>query len=155
LRHLINYLMMFREGDNSMRCMLLTAAFAAMTAGACAKKADSIAAAYVSPYQYENFTCPQLAEEAQRVSSRAAIAAGAQDQKATNDAVATTVAVVVFWPAAFLIRGNDQQTAELARLRGELEALEQVSIRKRCGILFQRPKPQPQEQHQAANTTTG
>jgi len=62
-----------------------------------------------------------------------------QDEKATKDAVATTVGVIVFWPALFLIGGNDQQTAELARLRGELEAIEQVSVRKRCAIQFQRP----------------
>jgi len=99
----------------------------------CAKNSNQIAAAYVSPYQYENFTCPQISEEAQRVSARAAQVAGVQDEKATKDAVATTVGVIVFWPALFLIGANDQQTAELSRLRGELEALEQVSVRKRCG----------------------
>jgi hypothetical protein len=110
---------------------------------ACAKSADRIAASYVSPYQYEQFSCPQLAEEAQRLSHRASVVAGAQDEKATRDAVVTTVGVVVFWPALFFIGGNDQQTAELARLRGEMEAIEQVAIRKRCGIQFQRPAPPP------------
>jgi hypothetical protein len=47
--------------------------------------------------------------------------------------------VIVFWPALFMVGGNDQQTAELGRLRGELEAIEQVAIRKKCGIQFQRP----------------
>jgi hypothetical protein len=41
------------------------------------------------------------------VSARAAEASGAQDQKATNDAVATTVGVIVFWPALFMVKGND------------------------------------------------
>jgi len=49
----------------------------------------------------------------------------------------TTVGIVVFWPALFFLGGNDQQTAELARLRGEMEAIEQVSVRKRCNIQFQ------------------
>jgi hypothetical protein len=111
---------------------------------ACAKGSSEIAASYVSPYQYEPYTCPQLAEEAQRVSRRASEVAGVQDQKATNDAVATTVGVIVFWPALFLMKGNDQQTAELARLRGEMEAIEQVSIRKKCAIQFQRPAPPAQ-----------
>jgi len=108
----------------------------------CAKRADQIAASYVSPYQYENFTCAQLAEEAQRVGTRASMVAGVQDEKATKDAVATTVGIIVFWPALFFIGGNDQQTAELARLRGEMEAIEQVSVRKRCNIQFQRAQPQ-------------
>jgi hypothetical protein len=122
---------------------------AGLTVSACAKRADTIAAAYVSPYQFESFTCPQLAEEAQRLSHRASQVAGAQDEKATRDTVATTVGVVVFWPALFFIGGNDQQTAELARMRGELEAIEQVSIRKRCAIQFQRPG-EPQQQQAAA-----
>jgi hypothetical protein len=45
----------------------------------------------------------------------------------------------VFWPALFLIGGDKQGAAELARLKGEMDAIEQASIRKRCGIQFQRP----------------
>jgi hypothetical protein len=31
------------------------------------------------------------------------VVSGAQDQKRSNDALATAAAVVVFWPAAFLL----------------------------------------------------
>jgi hypothetical protein len=120
---------------------IVAVACLAALAAACAKSSDQIAASYVSPMQYENLRCPQIAEEAQRVSSRAAILSGQQDSKATRDAVVTTVGVIVFWPVLFAIGGNDQQTAELARLRGELEALEQASIRKSCGLQFQLPQP--------------
>jgi hypothetical protein len=119
-----------------MRSNLVLVVALAATVGACAKNSEKIAATYVSPYQYESFTCAQLSDEAARISSRAAIAAGNQDQKATNDAIATGVALVVFWPAVFLVGGDDAQTAELGRLRGEMEAIEQVSIRKRCNIQF-------------------
>jgi hypothetical protein len=50
--------------------------------------------------------------------------------------VATTAAVIIFWPAAFFIGGDKQNAAELARLKGEMEAIEQASIRKNCGIQF-------------------
>lgn len=100
-----------------------------------------MAATYVSPLNYESYTCPQLADEAQRLSSRAAQAAGVQHQKATNDKIAMGVGLVVFWPAALLTKGNDESTAELARLKGEMDAIEEVSIKKRCGITFQHPKP--------------
>jgi hypothetical protein len=87
-----------------------------------------------------------LAEEAQRVSSRAAQAAGVQDEKATNDKWAMGVGLIVFWPALLFTKGNDETTAELARLRGQMDAIEQASIRKRCGITFQRgPAPQGPE----------
>ena len=42
----------------------------------------------------------------------------------------------VFWPALFFVKGDDAKTAELARLKGETEAIEQASIRKNCGIQF-------------------
>jgi len=106
--------------------------------GGCASSSDKITATYVSPLQYENYNCRQLAEEAQRVSRRAAEASGAQDSQATKDAVATTVAVVIFWPAAFMVGGDRNTAAELGRLKGELETIEQVSIRKNCRIQFQK-----------------
>lgn len=93
---------------------------------------------YVSPLSYQNYSCQQLAEEATRVSSRAQQLAGAQDSKRTSDGVAITVAVIVFWPALFAVKGDDNTTAELARLKGELETIEKVSIQKKCAITFQR-----------------
>lgn len=127
-----------------MRTIVLVTAITAVAVGACAKRADQITAAYVSPLQYENLNCVQLGEEAQRVSSRAQIVAGTQDEKATRDSVAMGVGLIIFWPALFFVGGNDQQTAELARLRGEMEAIEVATNRKQCGIRFQRgPQPTP------------
>jgi len=111
---------------------------AALTIGGCASKSSEITSAYVSPVAYSSYTCQQLGEEAARLSSRAAQLAGVQDQKATNDAVATGVAVVLFWPAAFMIKGDSATGAELARLKGERDAVEEASIQKKCGIQFQR-----------------
>lgn len=98
----------------------------------CASNADKIGASYISPLQYQNYSCVQLGDEAQRVSGRVAQLSGVQDQKASSDALATGVAIVLFWPAAFMIGGNDQNTAELARLKGEFEAVERASIEKNC-----------------------
>ena len=126
-----------------MRNILMVAACGLVVAG-CAKDADQVGATYVSPVLYENYTCPQLGEEAQRVSSRAAQASGVQDSKATNDKVAMGVGLIVFWPALLFTKGNDENTAELARLKGQMDAIEQASIKKRCGITFQHaPPPQP------------
>ena len=110
---------------------------AALMLGGCASRPDDISAAYVSPLPYQQLSCEQLAAEAQRVSASAAIAAGAQNQQASNDAVATTIAVVVFWPALFLIKGDNAKAAEVARLKGEMQAIEQASIAQNCGIRFQ------------------
>lgn len=104
----------------------------------CAQQADKITAQYVSPLAYRSYSCPQIAEEAARVSGRAAEITGVQNKQATNDAVATGVALVLFWPAAFFIKGDKQTAAELARLKGEMETLEKISIQKNCGIEFRR-----------------
>ena len=85
---------------------------------------------------YQSYNCSQIEQEARRVSARTAQIAGVQDKKASNDAVATGVALVLFWPAAFFIGGNKENASELGRLKGELEALERASIEKKCNITF-------------------
>lgn len=110
----------------------------AISLAACASSADNIEAAYVSPINYQTYTCTQLQQEAERVSQRAIAVSGQQDRRATGDAVATGVALVVFWPALFFIRGDSAQASEVARLKGEMEAIEKVSIQKNCGIDFRR-----------------
>lgn len=106
------------------------------TLAGCATPADNIAAAYVSPIGYQGLSCSQLANEAQAISSRAAAAVGAQNKKATGDAVAMTVGLVVFWPALLFTQGDGAQAAEVARLKGEMQAIEDASRRKGCGITF-------------------
>lgn len=101
---------------------------------ACADKSDQIAASYVSPTLYQGMTCKQLATEAQSVVNRAQEASNAQDKKASNDAVATGVGMVLFWPALFFIKGDGAQAAEVARLKGEITAIQQASNAKSCNI---------------------
>lgn len=106
------------------------------TLAACASPSAEVTATYVSPEAYSGFTCTALGQEAQRVSARAAAAAGEQDRQAEADAVATGVALVLFWPAVFFLNGDDANAAELARLRGEMEAIEQANIQRGCGLRF-------------------
>jgi hypothetical protein len=99
--------------------------------------------AYVSPVLYQSLSCEQLSLEAQRVSAAAVAATGKQSRQATTDKVVVGVGVVAFWPALFFLSGDDEKTAELARLKGEMNAIEQTSIAKNCGIQFQRaPVPE-------------
>jgi hypothetical protein len=110
----------------------------------CASSSADIAPAYVSPVAYQSYTCQQLALEAQAVSARAATLSGAQDSQRTKDQVATAAAVVIFWPAAFLVGGDKQSAAELAQMKGQMVAIEQASIAKKCNIQFQgKPEGKP------------
>ncbi len=103
----------------------------------CASSSADITPTYVSPVMYQSYTCQQLALEAQGVSARAAALSGAQDKQRTNDTIATTAAVVIFWPAAFLVGGDKQTAAELGQMKGQMVAIEQASIAKKCNIQFQ------------------
>lgn len=118
-----------------MRAIVIVATLA-VALNACARNASKIDAAYVSPLQYNSLTCEQIAEESARVASRAAQVTGQQNKQATNDAVAMGVGLVVFWPALFFIGGKNDKSGEVARLKGEMDALEQASIQKGCGIQF-------------------
>ena len=102
----------------------------------CASSSNDVRPQYVSHLQYQNLSCQQIGAEAQRVSRRVAEVSGVQDEKATSDAVVTGVALVIFWPAAFFVKGDGPTAAELGRLKGEFEALEKVAIEKRCGLEF-------------------
>lgn len=119
-----------------MKKTTLSALCLSMLATACADSSADVQPTYVSPLNYQSFSCKQIEQEARRVAARSAQVAGVQDKNAGNDAVATGVALVLFWPAAFFVGGNKENAAELGRLKGELDALEQASIQKNCGIVF-------------------
>jgi len=104
----------------------------------CAKSSGEIAPSYVSPMQYQSYSCDQLQMEAMSLSRRASQLAGVQDDKADQDAIATTAAIIIFWPAAFFVGGDGQTASELARVKGEFEAVESASIRKNCAIKFRK-----------------
>ena len=104
----------------------------------CAKRPEDIGPTYVSPLQYDQYSCDQLSAEAARLSARAAEISGVQQKKATGDAVAVGVSLILFWPALFFIKGNGATEAEVGRLKGEMEAVERAAVQKSCGIQFQR-----------------
>lgn len=95
----------------------------------------------MSPVACQSYTCQQLALEAQAISTRAATLSGTQDNQRSKDQLATAAAIVVFWPAAFFVGGDKQTAAELANMKGQMVAVEQASIAKKCNIQFQ-GKPQ-------------
>lgn len=132
----------------------MLAAVAAAAVAGCAKSSSDITGTYASPLLYQNLSCEQLGAEAVRVSQRVAQVSGVQDQKATSDAVTTGVAIVLFWPAAFMLNGNDQNAAELARLKGEYDAIQQANIQKSCGLQFQ-TQPVAAQQAAAQPKSTG
>lgn len=106
--------------------LILLAACALLAAG-CATKPENIAPSYVSEMQYLSYTCEQLAEEQARLVAALATASDAQRQARSND---TAGVILLGLPVSSLSGAN--QASNIARLKGELEALQKAAIRKGC-----------------------
>ena len=98
---------------------------------ACAPDPSTVEATYVSPVAYRGLTCSQLSAEAARLSARLAEVTGKQEVAAVSDAVDAVVSAFIFWPALLWI-GSEDQSPELARLRGEAEALQSAATARGC-----------------------
>lgn len=105
-----------------------------MLLSGCSTASKNIAAEYVSPLQYSSYDCEQIFAETDRVKSRAVKLGARLDEAASNDAAITGVGMILFWPALFALGGTKQQEAEFARLSGELDALQQSAVSKKCGL---------------------
>lgn len=115
-----------------MKKLTITIALVASTAlSACATTPQNVAASYVSPSQFSNLNCNQLNSEARRINAALVAATGRQQQAASNDAAMTAVSLLIFWPAAFFIKGDDN-AGELSRLKGEAEAINAAAQSRGC-----------------------
>ncbi len=108
---------------------------AAVLAG-CADNSREITSSYVSPIKYGSYSCVQLEQEYARVLTRSAEINQKQDAIASNDAAAMSVGMILFWPALFFIDSDDHKE-EVARLKGEIDAVENSSVQKNCRGLSQ------------------
>ncbi len=110
-----------------------------MLLAGCASRPEEIEASYVSKYQYKDYSCQQLIDEAKALSEHATAAYGKQNETRSNDEVKTTVGIVLFAPTLYFVKGDRLAADEVARLKGQMEAIEQESQsrnRKGCKITF-------------------
>ena len=108
--------------------------------GACASNPDDIDAAYVSPIKYQNFDCDQLGVEMDYVGQRTTKLYQRLKDEREADNWQMGVGLVLFWPALFWLEGSDgPEAAEYAQLKGEFEALRDMSVSKKCGIEARSP----------------
>lgn len=110
-----------------MRNLKFAAAALVFLVGACAKSPDSIQASYVSEVTYQSWSCSQLGEESQRLSSALATASTQQERARGNDVVGV---ILIGLPVSSL--SGDNIAPEIARLKGEQEAVRRAMITKNC-----------------------
>ncbi|MDE2361532.1 MAG: hypothetical protein KGM42_02550 [Hyphomicrobiales bacterium] len=113
-----------------MRLRILLLAVLSLSIAGCGKKTQEVSATYVPASQYDGYLCSQLRNEAARVSRRAAEVFGDRNMKASAGAV-------IYWPKALLTKTSGGDEAEVARLKGQMTAIQQASDARMCGIEFQ------------------
>jgi hypothetical protein len=123
-----------------MKIKLATTALGAtfLLAG-CATKPNEISPSYTSKFEYKDYNCEQMVEEAERISNRSNEAYGLQEKQRTHDQINTTVGVLLFPVSLLFIEGDGPKAVEVAKLKGQMDALEQASIvknQKGCKIKF-------------------
>jgi hypothetical protein len=106
------------NGAGTMRS-ILPAVVAALSLGGCASRSPEVSAADVSPIPYQSYTCQKLRMEAYALSAKATKLAGVQDEKR---------------PEALLASGDGEVAAQLSQLKGQMNAIEQAIIDKKCAI---------------------
>ena len=103
----------------------------------CAHDTSEIRAEYIPSYAYDNLECDSLRVEAHRIIRQTEEVARRVNDDADTDDMQMALGAVIFWPALLFLEGEEtHHTREYARLKGHMNAIEEVSIRKNCGIIF-------------------
>ena len=122
--------------------MRLGIAGSVLVLAGCATQPEEIETAYVSPLHYQNFDCTQLGMEAERVSRRTLELHASLKDEADADEAQMAIGIILLWPTLFWLEGGDDYRAtEYSRLKGERNAIETVSIQKKCLIEFKQFTP--------------
>ena len=97
----------------------------------------SVQADIVSVAEYKDYSCKELAMDALNIQNRIPeISSVIDKKKKDNDAYIATA--VVFMPIlAAGIKGNQEEAAQLALYKGQLNAIRQAAIMKDCEIVVQ------------------
>jgi hypothetical protein len=117
---------MLKPGSRLAACLV-----GVMLAG-CASRAVDVAPAPASPGDHASWSCERIEEELDAVKQRAADVAYSVDERAGNNIIALGIGVTIFWPALLAMRPDGLEAAELSRLKGRFEALNQASHRQGC-----------------------
>ncbi len=113
-----------------------TALAAAILLTACAQSPETIPAAYTSEVPYLSWTCQNLAEETPRLQAALATSSAQQEQARSND-----IAGVIFLGLPVGSMSGQNVAPQVARLRGEMEAVDRAMRRNNCAAQFTQPLP--------------
>lgn len=107
----------------------------------CASNPKEIEATDISPLEYKDFNCEQIAAEIDYVEERTLIIYERLKSEREADNWQLGLGLVLFWPALlFLEAGDGPEAREFAQLKGEYEALRITSAEKKCSLDIKSPE---------------
>ncbi len=119
--------------DNIMIKQTITA-LAALTVAACASNPDKLGTQQVSSYKYINYNCTQLSMQLDNKNARLSSLYTQLKKERDADEIQVGVGLLLFWPTLLFVEGGDgPEAAEYSRLKGEVQAIQEVMINKSCG----------------------
>ncbi|MCX7174968.1 MAG: hypothetical protein NT159_13830 [Proteobacteria bacterium] len=116
-----------------MRNIFALAVIVPITLIGCASGSGGLAANYVSPLQFQAYSCEQIDAELGRLYVRINQLGGRLDDAAAHDRW-LAAGSRLFWPSLFMLGGTKEQGAEFSRLKGEYEALDLLAMEKQCEL---------------------
>jgi hypothetical protein len=112
-----------------MRKMLLTSSLILITLTGCANRPESIRASYVSHEKYTHLDCEELVTQLVTARKKLTEFSDKQDTKANVDAGGVFIALI---PVSAL---TGDYEGEVARWKGEVQAIETAQIKGKCKAL--------------------
>tara|TARA_B100001996_G_scaffold375357_1_gene355197 strand:- start:244 stop:597 length:354 start_codon:yes stop_codon:yes gene_type:complete len=97
-----------------------------------AQKASEVNSARVSIAPYLKMDCKALATEQTSLIREAEILGALVDQEYSSDKNAELIAWVLFTPAVLFMDGNAESAAQLASIKGQLEAVQEAQKINEC-----------------------
>jgi hypothetical protein len=100
----------------------------------CASKAADIGKTFVSPSIYSTYDCEQVNLEMMRYGTQISELEGKQNKRYKSDQMNGWLGTIILWPLLLFIKGDGEIASELKSAKGTMEALQQVSVEKKCGM---------------------
>jgi len=105
-----------------------------LVAAGCAQSAKNVEAAYVSPSAFSGRSCNSLMIERNEIVRNVNSLTEDQNKAATDDAVITGIALVLFWPAAIALAATKDKASALSVAKGNYDAITSTMEQKGCRL---------------------
>ncbi|WP_295626107.1 hypothetical protein [uncultured Nitrosomonas sp.] len=113
---------------------------AAIMLSSCVSSSEKLNSPYISPAQFQTYSCAELLVEIERIQARVSQLTGRSNS--ANDKLALDADLSLSWTALFALAATKEQEAEYAQLKSEYDAIQQWAAIKQCpGVIPPAEKP--------------